>query len=308
MKKLCCILALIVLLLNSSFMIVISEAVNTITNNFLTEQKETLEEKKEDIEVINEANIYNGYMIANLTNPENKYETKYTDILGLEINNKATIQEIMIKETNKFVNEEKIEEANTSETQTKKEEIENNNILMYESTKVNKKSIFDVLKSNGTIEIIDENEEILKTINKDTETDEDGNINITYENKLKELTIKIKNIEKEGNINFVNTKVIDASFNNLDCKVKTETTIEGKNIRNKVTYENTKENILDIKDAYSEIDANLDVENLVNNVSNNTVLTLTLKTNEAKYSLFRNPTISIEMPEECTIRTTFINV
>ena len=105
-------------------------------------------------------------------------------------------------------------------------------------------------------------------------------------------------LKKEGNINFVNTKVIDASFNNLDCKVKTETTIEGKNIRNKVTYENTKENILDIKDAYSEIDANLDVENLVNNVSNNTVLTLTLKTNEAKYSLFRNPTISIEMPEE----------
>ena len=46
----------------------------------------------------------------------------------------------------------------------------------------------------------------------------------------------------------------------------------------------------------SNVDLKLNAEYLVNNVENKVELTATLKTDDTKYSLFKNPTISIEMP------------
>lgn len=48
----------------------------------------------------------------------------------------------------------------------------------------------------------------------------------------------------------------------------------------------------------SNVDLKLNADYLVNNVENKVELTATLKTDDTKYSLFKNPTISIEMPSE----------
>ncbi len=59
-------------------------------------------------------------------------------------------------------------------------------------------------------------------------------------------------------------------------------------------------NNVQIKQAVSKIDTKLSNDTFVNNTQNDAILTVTLRTDSQRYSLFKNPTISIEMPEEVT--------
>lgn len=252
------------------------------------------------------SDIYNGYITANTLNPENKYETDYTETVKATISNKDVAQKIVLDVSNKLVDGEQ-------------NEIDNNQLITYKETYFDKNKLLNIIGDNGSLDIKVSNDET-KTINKDTEADEDGKIKITYPEGTTTLNIQINNPAKEGIIEFVNTKTVEPGM--TYSKIRTNVAIKGINtIEEKIIVEETNEDgektqkeetkqtdvtkfesistyDVETKNAISNVDISLNTTSLVNNVANDVVITATLRTDDPKYSLFKNPTITIEMPAE----------
>lgn len=232
--------------------------------------------------------IYDGYVRANSLNGENKYDTTYNEKLNIMVSNKDIAKKIEIKET-----------SNTS---------------LYTESSVNKEQVLEILGNNGSIDIIDEDANIVQTINKDSEADENGKIKLTYNKRTKNIAIRLNNLEKEGTIEVENSRVIEPTAEIIDNKILTQIDIKGINtitreIENEngdkkieteevVKYERQEQNEVQIKSAISNIETKLSRDALVNNIQNEVILTISLKTDGPKDSLFKNPTFSIEMPVE----------
>lgn len=231
--------------------------------------------------------VYNGYITANTLNSENKYETKYNEKLKIMVSNKEIAQKIEVKE--------------------------NSETSLYIETIIDKKQILDILGENGSIDILDEKGNILKTINKDTEAEEDK-IKITYENRTQNIIIQLKDLEKEGIIEIENSRVIEPTAQITDNVIPTQVYIKGinsitKEIKNDegkdieetldlVKYERNGQIETKIKQAVSNIDIKIDKDTLVNNTQNEGIITAILRTDGPQYSLFKNPIINIELPAE----------
>ena len=232
--------------------------------------------------------IYDGYIKANVLNNENNYETTYNEVLKIMVSNKEIAQKIEVRETSE--------------------------VSLYTETSIDKNQVLELLGDNGSIEILDESGNVLAIINKDTETDENGKIKVTYENRTQNLTIQLKDLAKEGIIEVENARVIEPTSEIVDYVIPTQISIKGINIisteveneeGDKITktsevvkYERHGQSNAQVKSAVSNIDVKLDNDTLVNNTQNDVTLTATLRTDGPQYSLFKNPTISIEMPAE----------
>ena len=240
------------------------------------------------------SDIYNGYIKENYTKVINKQEptkeTKYTEQSNVMISQSNIMNNIIINEKTIFVNENNEEQIN-------------NNII-YKNIIFNKNNIFQIISEDGSIEIITNNDE-KKTINKDTETDENGNINIVFEKEVNDITFKINNLNKEGILNITKEKIIKPTQTNEKEKIKTKSEIVGEKIseenNDKITKEIYKINIdnyEEIKESVSNVDVMLDKTTLVNNIVNDVKVTATLRADNVQYSLFKNPIINIEFPNE----------
>jgi len=146
------------------------ELKNTVTENIgeLTSTKHDTDD------------IYNGYMKSNVINAT-EYNTQYTDTIEVNVSKKEAHKKIQVTEENTFVrtNDEEIID-----------DLGNDNQLVYRSTKFQKQNIIELLGEEFNIEILDENGNILATINNDTQATEDGSFTVTYENDVKSLNIK----------------------------------------------------------------------------------------------------------------------
>lgn len=233
--------------------------------------------------------IYDGYIKANKLKEENQYETTYKETMELMISNK--------------------EIAKKYEIQEKTEGVE------YKETVIEKNKVLEFIGEKGQIEILDSEGNVVKVINKDTEADENGKIRITYENPKDNIDIKISNAKKEGIIEIENTKTIKPTTQIEENKIKIQDTVRGINTIKKeetnqeteevkeieedtVKYDYQTESETEIKEAKSKIDTKINTEIFVNNTKNEVVITTTLITNSAECSLYKNPAIEIEMPEE----------
>ena len=216
--------------------------------------------------------VFDGYVVANSLNSENQYETKYNEKLKLMVSNKDLSTKIELKEYS---------EAS-----------------LYEESIIDKNQVLDMLGEEGSIEVLDNNETILSTINKDTETDENGKIKIEYAERTNSIYIRLNNINKEGIIEIDNARVIIPSAIIIDDTVSTQINIKGLADDNTVKYERNGQSNLKLKQSESNIETKIDTDTWVNNTTNEVVMTAVLKTDNEKYSLFKNPSIDIEMPSE----------
>ena len=214
--------------------------------------------------------VYNGYITANAINPSNQYETSYKETSKIMISDKDLVQKIEVKE-----------ESETS---------------LYTSTSIDKNKVVDMLGDKGSVEILDESGNTLSTINKDTDVDENGKIKVTYTDRTKTLFIRLNDIVKEGIIEVENERVILPTAQISNDTISTNVSIKG--IIDSVKYERNEAIETQLKQATSNIDIKLNTQTLVNNTANDVILTATLRTDDPKYSLFKNPSINIAMPEE----------
>ena len=247
--------------------------------------------------------IYNGYIEANSFNENNKYETTYKETAKIEISNKDLAQKYMMTWINKFENDE--------------QELDDTSMLTYKETSIDKAKFINTFGEKASLDILNNAGKILKTINKDTETDENGKVTIKYEDNIQNIVIKLTGIEKEGIVEFENTKCISSDMKDLTYnKINTYMIAQGyntiqtqqENSESKVTenkatedkkvYQAVEKNTVQIKDAISNIETKLDNKTWANNAVNEVILTTILKTNTSKDSLFKNPTITVELPSE----------
>ena len=254
---------------------------------------------------ITTSDIYNGHINANIQN-NSTYRTEYTENVKIQTSFKEIADEITVNSKNLLVNNKDKE----NETQE----------IIYKNTKVNKNEILDKLGQDGYFQIIDKDGNILATINKDTEADENGNVQIGYDGEKTELNFKFSKPLKLGDINILNTKEIKDTMKDENVtKVETRNTVSCVNNvteKTKVIDEETKEekeventkqveiynyvgtSVAEIKEAKTDVKVTANNTNWTNNVQNDVTFTATLVTSGPEYNLFKNPVIDIKLPNE----------
>ena len=268
--------------------------------NVVTENIGELTSVKHDTE-----DIYNGYIKSNIINGT-EYDTQYTDITEINVSKKEAHQEIQITEENTFVR------TNGEEIVS---DLGNDNQLVYRSTKFEKQNIVKLLGEEFSIEILDENGNILATIDNNTEFAEDGSFTITYENDVKSLNIKTSNIVNEGILYIENTKEIKNTMKDIEnVQVKTTTNIIGMNEEEVVaqteegteeiqiveteSYRNTDEKLVEIKSAQTNVSMTVSSTEWTNRQQNDITFDISLDSDSIKNNLFKDSTLKIQLPSQ----------
>lgn len=240
------------------------------------------------------SDVYNGYMKSNIVNGTN-YDTEYTENNEILISNKNAHQKINITEENTFLN---------------------TNDICYKSTKILKEDFLNVLGENGSIQILDGNKNVISTIDNST-FGENQEAVVTYNDDVNNIVIETSNIINEGILNIENVKKIKSNISNIEDKDITrkidviginekQVEVDDENNKgNKIlqtieeeVYRAENENTIEIKDAQTNVELNVDNTEWTNEKQNDVTFDVYLNSTDVKYNLFRNPTIEIKLPSQ----------
>lgn len=173
----------------------------------------------------------------------------------------------------------------------------------YVSTTVNKDKILEILGQDGSIEL--KNGEIIKTINKNTEADENGNIIVNYNASRSGLTITITKPQKAGVLEFNHSKeIMETSFTKAQLDeingIKTQNSAKGiikVSGEDAEVVESLSESKLKINGTTSKAELTVNTDTLSTMATNtNVVFGVKLRTDNEKYDLYKNPVINIKLP------------
>ena len=195
--------------------------------------------------------------------------------------------------------------------------------IYYNRTVLSKKDFDTIFGKDETIEIYNENHELLATITSDTEVDSNGNIVIDYTGREpKGIEIRTSSPVTEGSLTFTHTKTIGASdvntvkaansiatkvvygYNNYD---EEELAIKGEAYTTGIEAET--EMTMELNETTTEARLEISRNTLSTIVANDIEMRLILKTDEESKDLYRNPTFTIELPEQVeSVQVNSINV
>lgn len=189
-------------------------------------------------------------------------------------------------------------------------EKETNANIVFNRTIISKSDFNKIFGENGALQVLNEKGILLVTVDKNSVADENGNIIIDYTGK-EPSAIEIITTEalEEGELSFYNVKTIKESDSkttknatkintkiSYNYKEETENEIEGIDF---ITNEEKKvETDIQLKETVTEATLELNKVTLSTVVSNQLEMKVTLKTNDEKYDLNKNPIIKIELPEQ----------
>lgn len=222
-----------------------------------------------------ESSIYKGKIY---TGEEREYKTNTT----INVDYLNVVDSINLKEdTSEYLANENIIQANT----------------IYKETRINKAEFLKIFGEEGIITIKNSNQTI--EINKDSETDENGNIVIKYtniENNLEFITSKPIAL---GTLKIENTKSLLNS--NLSREDINDLTYLKENIVG--SYNNKKEiknyNNIELKNTSTKAILNVNTGTLSTTESNKKVkITTVLENNGENKDLYKNPIIKITLPKQ----------
>ena len=227
-------------------------------------------------------NISKGYLYQGSvrdTNYLEKYEVQISNIENIESINITNDKEIYIQETEEERNEFTV-----------------NNNTYYKGILVSKENLERILGNEGKIIVKDISGNILVEINKDTQTDENGNINIEYgRNDLNRVQIEITKPVQEGNLEIFNVKAMKAetgySKQDLSRFNKYEETIKVNNITKVLT--------MNMKDTEAKAELQINKEELSTMQENQEIeVKAILNVTNETMELYTNPLIEIKFPDE----------
>ena len=175
--------------------------------------------------------------------------------------------------------------------------------IYYKEIYISEENFKDMLGEEGSIEILDQDQNVLATINKDMEADENGNYVVGFENRISKIAIKTSAPVKTGNIILSSKKAMsnlsvdkNTYANMLEIatdtvqKVKLEYVTELAELDKntvKIALNDTKTNFnLEIdRDSLSTVTTNSDVE-----------MRLVFNNNEELSDIYGDSVFEIEMP------------
>lgn len=238
----------------------------------------------------NENSIYKGKLYSGISR-----DIAYSTIINTNLTNVANSIEIV-------ENKETIEGENTS----------NNFNSTYKTTQIKKAELEEILGQDGFINILNaENEKLISNITIDSETDENGYVNIVYPNNINQIKIKTSTPKKIGKIEIKNIKTINNIETNLiknsynlrysaNGKYIAESAQNLNEINNNVQTE-LQEVTSNIELKETETSAKLEInkESLSTMTTNQNVeFRVILQSKNESNELFKNPTIRLELPEK----------
>ena len=285
---------------------------NTEENKEIVGEQKLEENVSENIgEIIsikyNTEDIYNGNIKSNIIN-KTEYATVYKEKEEIVISKKEAQEKLTLTEDNSFLKVYK------NEDEENVRELANKNNLVYKSTKFLKDNIIQILGEEGKVEILDKNNNIIFTIDKNSNFEEDGTITINYPEDMETVTIKTSNILKEGILEIENTKEIKSTMlDSENIRIKTITKIEGikeekiieeiegevkEETKEETTFINKTENFADIKEAQTDIKFDISNTKWTNKEQNEVEFNIYLNADNIQKNMFKNPSIRINLPEQ----------
>ena len=192
------------------------------------------------------------------------------------------------------------------------EEGETESNVYYEQTTISKEDFDTIFGQNGRIEIYNENNELLARITNDSQANTDGNIVIDYTGREpKAIEIRTSSPIAEGTLEFEHIKAIretDTSIvkaaKGIETKIiygynnYTEENIRAKESTYSTGIEAETEIQMGLEETVTEAKLEINRDTLSTVVANDIEMKLILKTDEESRDLYRNPTFTIELPEQ----------
>lgn len=287
------------------------------------------------LDSITSTEIYKGYMYSNNKN-KTSYETEYNTISNLDISNSSLIDNIFANlNSDNFVTATK--KGNTlistneniyykSTTMSKKEfdtilgtdgyiEINNNNeniaTIKYGEPDNKQNRKLQIVYANGETKEVENNDITVEY------TKQFSNISIKTSKPLTEGTLQISNrksIKAFSQAGVENIKAIQENLQISSNKTITEEqekkdengnaiydengNIQKEQITKQVDINNySSKRLIELKEPETKVDLSIDNTKWSTLTENNINLTATLRTDNDKYKLFKNPVIKIELPD-----------
>ena len=194
--------------------------------------------------------------------------------------------------------EEKIEIEQKEATYLEGENEKAANIL-YKETKISKDEFLKIFGENGYITVKSADGTVIANINKDTEANEEGKIVITYPDGQKEVKLETSKPENIGTLNIENTKAILSAGYGRD-EIKGLTGIKEKVTTNKKVAEK----VIILKETETLGNINLDISKISTIADSQTItVNATLESNDESKDLYKNPTVTVKLPKEMTVKS-----
>ena len=255
------------------------------------EQQVSLEYKGNVVSIEKSATseVYKGYLYANSAN-----ETTYRENNVIEISNAEVIDSINASTSNSYFVDggENPYDANA--------------IVLYKETLINKNRFIALFGESGYINVKDANGNVINTINNQSETDENGNIHITYEQAVTGITFETSKPVEEGQFTIHNVKSVQGNTGYSRNQLKAFTKLNTNEVVTSNMGTDTIETGINLLDTTTEAKLEISNTNLSTlQMNENVQFTITFKTASEKYDLFKNPVIELTLPS--SISNVYVN-
>ncbi len=234
--------------------------------------------------------VSKGYTYLNYNNEENKYEIEIDNKLIFNVSYKDIVEGLYYSDNgNQYV--------------SKSGQIFEQEDLYYKTLELNKENFDYMLGEEGIVNIYSDGN-LIYTINKDTESNEDGVIKITFENTVKNIQIDTSKPVNDGNLIFSTIRAYsDVSYNKDFYKDFDKLTINTIG-RAKYIYLEDLVDIgnsnLDIKLEDTKTEASLEIgqESLSTlAINNNVEMKIELNNEDVSSDVYGNSRFQIKLPE-----------
>ncbi len=258
-------------------------------------------EKAEEFVLTGQTGNIVSYNIENETKDVSKvysylenHETEYNAKTAINISYKDIVKEIIVEDVeNYYINKE----GNKVEADD----------MYYKQLSVSRENFNEILGEEGNIQILDVSGNVLTTLNKETQTDENGNYIINFQDRTSKIQIKTSAPVNTGNLIIAskkavtNTSISKADFANIEY-IATDTVQKAKfdyvtdivslgncTTKTKLNDTTTNFNLIIDRDSLSTVTPNSNVE-----------MRLELNNDEETSDIFGNSVFEIEMPDYVT--------
>lgn len=244
-------------------------------------------------ESVSKGNIYANYNLK-----ENFYETEYSNLLNINISRPEVVDIVEIREKEEYFTDASGNKFTTATNEGYE--------TYYKTTVINKENLNSIIGENGNVQILDENNNSLVTINKDTPSDENGNIIINYNSTVGKIVVQVNNPEAEGILNVVNTKAIGKlsygkttaiNIDRLTSEFEAAAMYDG-GVKNEIGNFTTNIALTGTKSNATVSLSRSDLSSLVKN--EDVEINISLNNYNDTTDLYKNPVFELTFPKEVT--------
>ena len=242
-------------------------------------------------ESVSKGNVYANYNLK-----ENFYETEYSNLLNINISRPEVVDIVEIREKEEYFTDESGNKFTTATNEGYE--------TYYKTTVINKENLNSIIGENGNVQILDENNNSLVTINKDTPSDENGNIIINYNSTVGKIVVQVNNPEAEGILNVVNTKAIGKlsygkttaiNIDRLTSEFEAAAMYDG-GVKNEIGNFTTNTSLTGTKSNATVSLSRSDLSSLVKN--EDVEINISLNNYNDTTDLYKNPVFELTFPKE----------